>query len=50
MTGRAILGGMSDNREQERKRRSFSNGNAGPDDGPQMEGWLIRPAHWWFLA
>jgi hypothetical protein len=23
--------------------------NAGPDDGPQMEGWLIRPAHWWLM-
>lgn len=29
---------------------SFANGNMGPDDGPQMEGWLIHPAHWWFFA
>ena len=30
--------------------RSFATGNGPPDDGPQMEGWLIHPAHWWFFA
>jgi hypothetical protein len=30
--------------------RSFSNGNASPDDGPQMEGWVLRPVHWWLWA
>jgi hypothetical protein len=30
--------------------RSFANGNMGPGDGPQLEGWLIHPAHWWFWA
>jgi hypothetical protein len=41
---------MSSDQEQQRPpRKSFSNGNAGPDDGPQMEGWLIRPAHWWLM-
>ena len=41
---------MNSNQDKQRKRRSFSNGNAGPDDGPQLEGWLIHPAHWWFWA
>ena len=30
--------------------RSFSNGNAGPDDRLQMEGWVLRPVHWWLWA
>jgi hypothetical protein len=28
---------------------SFSNGNGPPDDGPQMEGWVLRPVHWWLM-
>ncbi len=50
MTDCVILGSMSSKQEQPPRQRSFANGNAGPDDGPQMEGWLIHPAHWWFFA
>jgi hypothetical protein len=41
---------MSSSQEQQRPRKSFSNGNASPDDGPQMEGWVLRPVHWWLWA
>ena len=45
-----ILGVMNSDQEQQRPKRSFSNGNAGPDDRLQMEGWVLRPVHWWLWA
>lgn len=50
VTARGILGVMSSDKEQQRKKRSFANGNAGPEDRLQMEGWVLRPAHWWLWA
>ena len=29
--------------------RSFSNGNAGPDED-LWSGWVLRPVHWWHWA
>lgn len=29
---------------------SFANGNTGPEDRLQMEGWVLRPVHWWLWA
>jgi hypothetical protein len=41
---------MDKNEQQQARRdRSFSNGNGPQDDGPQMEGWVLRPVHWWLM-
>lgn len=36
-------------RKQERRKRSFSNGNAGEDED-LWSGWVLRPVHWWHWA
>lgn len=34
--------------ENEPRRRSFSNGNAPDTLALPLEGWVIRPVHWWY--
>ena len=49
-----ILGGMEHSAPPRRgmsNGQSFSNGNGSPDDDRlQMEGWVLRPVHWWLWA
>lgn len=39
---------MSRTEDEPRPRRSFANGNAPDTTALPLEGWILRPVHWWY--
>jgi hypothetical protein len=37
-------------KSDEPRRKSFANGNAGPGEPLPLDGFVLRPVHWWWLA